>query len=107
MKKILVLAAAALLILCIFAACGTKEEMKDDLTTMMSEMSTAMDEMFDGTEGRGNVTEDETKEKKTTAEKTTEDITDIEGTDELLSDISEGITEAESKARSIIDDITE
>ncbi len=99
MKKILVLAVVSLLILTVFVACGGGE-MKDDMTTMMDDMTSMMDAMT--SEGRGEVTEDETTE-----EITTEDLTDEMTTDETTDGLEEDITEAESKARNILDDITE
>lgn len=100
MKKILVLAVVSLLILSVFVACGSGEEMKDDMTTMMDDMTSMLDDMM--SEGRGEVTEDETTE-----EITTEDLTDESTTDETTSDLGEDITEAESRAKNILDDITE
>ena len=82
-----------------FVACGGGE-MKDDMTTMMDDMTSMMDAMT--SEGRGEVTEDETTE-----EITTEDLTDETATDESTNKLEEDITEAESKAKSILDDITE
>lgn len=100
MKKFLVLAVVSLLILSVFVACGGGGEMKDDMTTMMDDVTSMLDDMM--SEGRGEVTEDETTE-----EITTEDLTDEESTDETTDTLEEGITEAESKARNILDDITE
>ena len=98
MKKFLVIAVVALLILSVFAACGTGEEMKNDVTTMMNDITSALDNLT--SEGRGEVTEDET------TEEFTEEVTDE--TTEVTTDIlEEDITEDESKARSILDDITE
>lgn len=99
MKKFLVLAVVSLLILSVFVACGGGE-MKDDMTTMMDDMTSMMDAMT--SEGRGEVTEDETTE-----EITTEDLTDETATDESTNKLEEDITEAESKAKNILDDITE
>jgi len=99
MKKILVLAVVSLLILSVFVACGV-EEMKDDMTTVMDEMTSMLDDMT--SEGRGEVTEDETTE-----EITTDELTDETVTDETENRLEEDITEAESKAKSILDDITE
>lgn len=99
MKKFLVLAAAALLILSVFVACSGGE-IKDDMTTVMDDMTSMLDDMT--SEGRGEVTEDETTE-----ETTDEDLTDEAATDETTDALEEDITEAESKARSILDDITE
>ncbi len=99
MKKFLVLAVVSLLILSAFVACGGGE-VKDDMTTMMDDMTSMLDDMTD--EGRGEVTEDETTEELTT-EELTDEVTDDESTNAL----EEGITEAESKAKSILDDITE
>ncbi len=82
MKKFLVLAVVSLLILSVFVACGGGE-MKDDMTTMMDDMTSMMDAMT--SDGRGEVTEDETTEENT----------------------DEDLTEAESKAKNILDDITE
>lgn len=100
MKKFLVLAVVSLLILSVFAACGTAEEMKEDMTTAMDDMTSMLDNMT--SEGRGEVTEDET-----TDELTTEDITEDETADETENRLEEDITEAESKTRDILDDITE
>ncbi len=102
MKKFLVLAVVSLLILSVFAACGSGDEMKNDMTTMMDDMSSALDNMMDPSEGRGEVTEDETTE-----EITTEDLTDEMTSDETTNELEGDITEAESNARSILDDITE
>ncbi|MBQ7118246.1 MAG: hypothetical protein IJN88_08555 [Clostridia bacterium] len=99
MKKFLVLAVVSLLILSAFVACGGGE-MKDDMTTIMDDMTSMLEDMTE--EGRGEVTQDETTEEITT-EELTDEITDEETTDML----EEGITEAESKAKSILDDITE
>ncbi len=100
MKKFLVLAVVSLLILSVFVACGGGE-MKDDMTTMMDDMTSMLGDMTD--EGRGEVTQDETTEE----EVTTEELTDEMTTDDTTNDLGEDITEAESKARSILDDITE
>ena len=98
MKKISVIAVAALLILSVFAACGTGEEMKNDMTTMMEDFTSALDSLT--SEGRGEVTEEET------TEELTEEVTDE--TTEVTTDIlEEDVTEYESKAKSILDDITE
>lgn len=99
MKKILVLAAVSLLILSVFVACGGGE-MKDDMTTVMDDMTSMMDALT--SEGRGEVTEDETTE-----EITAEDLTDELTTDETTDKLEEDLTEAESKAKNILDDITE
>ncbi|MBQ9912625.1 MAG: hypothetical protein IJO73_00185 [Clostridia bacterium] len=99
MKKFLVLAVVSLLILSVFVACSG-EEMKDDMTTVMDEMTSMLDDMT--SEGRGEVTEDETTE-----EITTDELTDETVTDETENRLEEDITEAESKAKSILDDITE
>ena len=58
MKKFLVLAVVSLLILSVFVACGGGD-MKDDMTTMMDDMTSMMDNLT--SEGRGEVTEDESK----------------------------------------------
>ncbi len=99
MKKFLVLAVVSLLILSVFVACGG--EMKDDMTTMMDDMTSMMDAMT--SEGRGEVTEDETTEEITEEDLTDEELTTDETTDKL----EEDLTEAESKAKNILDDITE
>ena len=99
MKKLLVLAVIALLMVSVFVACGTKQEMKDDITTMMNDITSALDNLT--SEGRGEVTEDET-----TDELTTEDLTE-ETTYETTAVLEEDATETESKARTILDDITE
>ena len=99
MKKFLVLAVVSLLILSVFVACGGGE-IKDDMTTMMDDMTSMLDDMTD--EGRGEVTEDEA-----TGELTTEELTDEVTEDGATNAPEEGLTEAESKARSILDDITE
>ncbi len=104
MKKFLVLAVVSLLILSVFVACGGGE-MKDDMTTMMDDMTSMMDAMT--SEGRGEVTEDETTEDETAEEITTDDLTDEMTTDESTNKLEEDITEAESKAKNILDDITE
>lgn len=96
MKKFLVLAVVSLLILSVFVACGGNT--KDDMTTMMDDMTSMMDNLT--SEGRGEVTEDETTE-----ELTEEDLTDELTTDETTDRLEEDITEAESKARNIADDI--
>lgn len=100
MKKILILAVVSVFILSVFVACGSGEEMKDDMTTAMDEMTSMLDDMT--SEGRGEVTED-----RTTEEITTEELTDEITTDETTNELEEDITEAESKARNILDDITE
>lgn len=100
MKKFLVLAVVSLLILSAFVACGGGD-MKDDMTTMMDDMTSMMDAMT--SDGRGEVTEDETTEEITEEDLTDEELTTDETTDKL----GEDITEAESKAKSILDDITE
>ncbi len=100
MKKFLVLAVVSLLILSVFVACGGGE-MKDDMTTMMDDMTSMMDAMT--SEGRGEVTEDETTEEITSEDLTDEDLT----TDETTDNLGEDLTEAESKAKNILDDITE
>ena len=99
MKKFLVLAVVSLLILSVFVACGGGE-MKDDMTTMMDDVTSMMDAMT--SEGRGEVTED-----KTTEETTEDELTDEVTTDETTDKLEEDITEAESKAKNILDDITE
>ena len=99
MKKFLVLAVVSLLILSVFVACGGGE-MKDDMTTMMDDVTSMMDAMT--SEGRGEVTED-----KTTEETTEEELTDEITTDETTDKLEKDITEAESKAKNILDDITE
>ncbi|MBR6567633.1 MAG: hypothetical protein IKK60_03175 [Clostridia bacterium] len=100
MKKFLVLAVVSLLILSAFVACGGGD-MKDDMTTMMDDMTSMMDAMT--SDGRGEVTEDETTEEITEEDLTGEELTTDETTDKL----EEDITEAESKAKNILDDITE
>ena len=98
MKKFLILAVVSLLILSVFAACGGKgEEIKNDMTTAMDDMTSVMDALT--SEGRGEVTEDETTEEDLTDETTLE----VETTDILEKDT----TEAESTAKSILDDIPE
>ena len=99
MKKFLVLAVVSLLILSVFVACGG-DKTKDDMTTIMDEMTSMLDDMTE--DGRGEVTEDET-----TQELTTEELTDEVTTDETENRLEEDITEAESKAKNILDDITE
>ena len=99
MKKFLVLAVVSLLILSVFVACGGGE-MKDDMTTMMDNITSMMDDMT--SEGRGEVAEDETTE-----ELTTEELSDTVTDNETTNLLEEGITEAESKAKNILDDITE
>lgn len=100
MKKFLTIAVVSLLILSVFAACGAGNEMKDDMTTMMDEMTSMLDDMT--SDGRGEVTEDEATEDLTTS-----DITDDETTDITENRLEEDLTEAESKAKNILDDITE
>lgn len=96
MKKILIPLLVAALLLTVFVACGDAgSEMKDDMTTMMEEASTALDEMMDQTEGRGEVTEDETTE---------EDITDEETTGE---DMTTDVTEDRTTEESLLGDVTE
>ena len=98
MKKILVLAVISLLMVSVFVACGMKQEMKDDITTMMDDLTSALDNIT--SEGRGEVTEDET-----TDELTTEELTE-ETTYETTAVLEEDVTE-ETKARTILEDITE
>lgn len=64
MKKILA-AFLALAVLSLFVAC-TKQEMKDDMTTLKNELSTMVDDM---SEALGGTTEENTTD--TTAEDTT------------------------------------
>ncbi len=105
MKKILVLAVISLLILSVFVACGGGE-MKDDMTTMMDDMTSMLDDMTD--EGRGEVTQDETTEEEINTEDLTDDMTTDEATsDETTSGTGGDVTEGQSEARSILDDITE
>ncbi len=64
MKRIFAIMLAAVLMFALFAACGKKDEVKDELTTLKDDMTTAMDEIRDEmsdmgdelTEG-GNVTD--------------------------------------------------
>lgn len=100
MKKFLVLAVVSLLILSVFVACGGGE-MKDDMTTVMDDMTSMMDALT--SDGRGEVTEDETTDVSTEEDLTDEELT----TDETTNKLEEDLTEAESKAKNILDDITE
>lgn len=94
MKKIFIPLLVAALLLTVFVACGDAgNEMKDDITTMMNEVSTGLGEM--GDELTQNVTEDRT---------TQEDLTDDETTDE---DETTDITEEGTTEENLLGDVTE
>ena len=94
MKKILIPILVAAVLVTVFVACGSKEEMKNDLTTMMQEASTGLSEMDDMLTQNGNVTED-TEETEDLLDKlmTDEDITDTEETELTEETTEEDIVE--------------
>lgn len=95
MKKFLVLALISVLVLSVFVACGgNNNEMENDITTMMEEASTALDEL--GDELTQNVTED--------MGTTEEDLTDDMTTDE---DMTTDVTEEGTTDEGILGDVTE
>lgn len=96
MKKILILALISIFVLAVFAACGSgnDDNMKDDITTIMDDMSSGLSEMDESLTQGGNITSDNNG---TTEENLLEEImpgddatTDI--TDENATDISGEIT---------------
>lgn len=97
MKKILIPLLVAALLLTVFVACGgTKDEIKDDITTMMNEASTALDDLGDELTENGNVTEDRVT--------TGEDLTDEMTTDE---DMTTDVTEEGTTEENLLGDVTE
>lgn len=90
MKKILILALISIFVLSVFVACGSgnDDNMKDDITTIMDDVSSGLSEMDEGLTQGGNITSDGATTEEGLLEEIMpeDDTTDV--TDENATDIS-------------------
>ncbi len=93
MKKILIPALILMLLLSVFVACGSggENDMKDDITTLMDDMSSDVSEFDDMLTENGNITSDRNG---TTEENLLEEIIPGDDTSDItdMSDITDNGT---------------